>query len=49
MDSITDLPGKQPMDGTMLARSVKHQDAPVVPARRIVGFTLWVLGFLTYE
>src|SRR5438874_2392976 len=43
MGSTMDFPGKQPLGDTALAASSKQ---PVTNTRRIVGFTLWGLGFL---
>jgi len=44
MDSSTDLPSEQTLDGTTVAGGVKQQDA--VQTRRRVVLPLWVLGFV---
>lgn len=46
MNSITDLPGKQTLDGTTLAGGVKQKDAHVAHPLWIVACTLWIIGFL---
>ena len=43
MDSTTGLPGKQPLGDTALAASSNQR---VAHTRAIVGYTLWVIGFV---
>jgi len=47
MESPTDLPGKQTLDGTTLAGDSKQQDVRAGQTRRRARRTLWVVGLIT--
>jgi membrane-associated phospholipid phosphatase len=47
MDSATDLPGKQTLNGNVLDAASKQQDARAVQTRQRARRTLWVIGLIT--